>query len=228
VKKGPLSAYVVVASIVFAVVAVLAHLSRLFFFDLPATQLLQSHRSGFLDIVMRDASWPGYAPQFMVMFGLVLAGFLILKLRLEALVMTVALLGVGAMGFALKPLVGRTRPPDSMVWVNDHLTQDPFTFTAGHAHTYVVVYGWIIFLALTRLPKGSVMRWLLVVASLAIMLMTGVSRVYLGDHWASDVLGGYLLGSIWLGLEILAYLYIQSRQRGRQRTRAPAAAAART
>jgi membrane-associated phospholipid phosphatase len=227
-RKASLYAFVMVATLIFAVVAILAHMTPFFFFDVPTTQLLQSHRTSILDLVMTAASWPGYAPQFALMFGLIVAVFLALKLRLEAAIMTGALLGVGAMGFLLKPLVGRTRPSDSLVWVNDHLTKDPYTFTAGHAHTYVVVYGWIIFLAVTRMRTRPGLKWLVVGASLLVLLLTGVSRVYLGDHWASDVLAGYLLGAIWLALEILVYMRLKDSRPRRERSRAPAAAAAKT
>ena len=42
-----------------------------------------------------------------------------------------------------------------------------------------------------------------------IIILIGPSRVYLGDHWASDVLGGYLLGSSWLTLAVRAYLKLR-------------------
>ena len=227
VRKA-LYAFVAVAAVVFAIVAAAAHTTPYFFFDLPTTQFLQSHRTPLLDAVMRAASWPGYAPQFALMFGIILAVFLWLRLRLEAAIMTGALLGVGALGYLLKPLVGRTRPSDSLVWVNDHLTKDPYTFTAGHAHTYVVVWGWIIYLALTRMRRRPVLKAVLVVVSVLVMVVTGISRVYLGDHWASDVLAGYLLGGIWLALEILVYVRLRDSRAHARRSRAPAAAGAKS
>jgi undecaprenyl-diphosphatase len=197
--------YVGLATLAFAAIAYLAHVQQRFFFDLPATQFLQGLRNPAADVFMRAVSWPGFPPQFVLMFAVVLVGFFIARWWLEAAIMVVALIGVGLTGFGLKPLVGRLRPPSSVIWVDHPLTQDPYTFTAGHIHTFMVIYGWILFLALTRLPRRSPWRWPLAAGAVVVLVVEGISRVYLGDHWTSDVLAAYLLGSIWLALEIIAY-----------------------
>ncbi|MGI9060424.1 MAG: phosphatase PAP2 family protein [Ktedonobacteraceae bacterium] len=56
-----------------------------------------------------------------------------------------------------------------------------------------------------RLKKKN--RWQKFFLSLPVLLIgvTGPTRIYLGDHWASDVLGGYLFGSAWLGIFVQLY-----------------------
>ena len=127
------------------------------------------------------------------------------------LILAAGELGVGATGFALKPLVDRHRPPESLVWVNWHPPGDPWTFTAGHVHTAVVMFGWVAYLVLARRPGTRLLRTVLVGGAIIVVLVTSFSRVYLGEHWTSDVLGAYLLGGIWLALEVMAYARLAPR-----------------
>jgi len=69
----------------------------------------------------------------------------------------------------------------------------PGTFPSGHAITAAAVYGTILWLILrTRAPRT--VRVLLAVSLVALTLTIGLARVYLLDHYLSDVVGGYLLG----------------------------------
>jgi membrane-associated phospholipid phosphatase len=220
-RHTPVIAVAAVLAVAFTVLAVLAHLQQHFFFDPAVTLLVQGFRSPVIDTVMRVISWPGYFPEFMLMFGLVLVAFVLLRLYAEALAMIVAEIAVGAMGFGLKPLVDRPRPPASLVWVAEEpkIKSDPWTFTAGHVHTFMVIYGWIALLAVLRLPRGSVLKWVIVFACAAVLLAEGASRIYLGHHWSSDVLGAYLLGGFWLCVELVVYWWIQPRLARRRHKR---------
>ena len=70
-------------------------------------------------------------------------------------------------------------------------------------------FGFLIYLSIVLL---SDVRWRsLLVALLAVPILTvGVARVYDGAHWPSDVLGGYLIGGIWLGLTIQIYRWAKA------------------
>jgi undecaprenyl-diphosphatase len=78
------------------------------------------------------------------------------------------------------------------------------SFPSGHVMFYTGFYGFIIFLAYT-LMKPSIRRTLLVVVFGLLVLLIGVSRVYVGEHWASDALGAYLLGTLTLVAIIQLY-----------------------
>jgi len=67
-----------------------------------------------------------------------------------------------------------------------------------------VFIGFLAFLAYTIL-KSSWARGLLVTAFGTLILLMGMSRIYLGQHWFSDVVGAYLLGGLWLALTIRFY-----------------------
>lgn len=101
-----------------------------------------------------------------------------------------ATLGVGSL---LKLAFGRERP---LTEYAANLRVDTFSFPSGHSSGAMVAYGLLAYLAWQLLPQP----WALVVTVVcaAIVLLVGISRVYLGAHFPSDVLAGWLLGLIAL------------------------------
>ena len=195
----------------FLVLALLAYHSPPLFFDLAVTRFLQQFRFDGLDWIMRDISWPGYYPQFLWMSGVMLTGLVLLKFRLEAVLMLISLIGVGIVGSGTKMFVNRPRPPDSLVWVNDHLEHGTYSFSAGHVYTYVVIYGWLLFISVYLLPRKFFLRVPLIIINIFILITIGIARVYLGDHWSSDVIGAYLLGISWIGVGLIGYKFLSER-----------------
>jgi len=113
------------------------------------------------------------------------------SIALGFLLCIVALIGGGV----LKTILKRERPTSLYV---DSMRIKSFSFPSGHALGTLVLYGYIIALLFYFVP------WLAATAALvglgSLVVLTGVSRVYLGAHHASDVLGGWLLGAIALVL----------------------------
>ncbi len=111
-----------------------------------------------------------------------------------ALGWVVAVAGNGLLNRTLKQTFGRVRPlnPDGLV------LEPGFSFPSGHSSGSVVAYGMLAYLALRLLPA----RWHLtaLVASVALAFTVGASRVFLGVHFASDVIAGFASGSAWLAL----------------------------
>jgi len=102
----------------------------------------------------------------------------------------------------LKVSIGRPRPSDALVNVDG--TFHFKSFPSGHVVFFVEFFGFLLFLALVLLKRGT-LRHALVILSGFLIALVGVSRVYLGAHWPSDVLGAYLAGGIWLMLMIEVY-----------------------
>lgn len=93
----------------------------------------------------------------------------------------------------IKHLVTRSRPP-----VADMLTAaSGYAFPSGHSFVAVSFYGLLIYFLYSYL-KNKLVRYLILCAGLALILFIGFSRIYLGVHWFTDVLGSYLLGLCWL------------------------------
>ena len=105
-----------------------------------------------------------------------------------------ALLSIG-LNVLVKDLLQRPRPAATLVHVLAKLTD--YSFPSGHVMFYTGFYGFIVFLAFTLL-KPSLKRTLLLAFFGFLVLLIGVSRIYVGEHWASDVLGAYLLGTLTL------------------------------
>jgi membrane-associated phospholipid phosphatase len=103
---------------------------------------------------------------------------------------------------AIKIIVGRPRPSPDMIHVYYYPTT--CSFPSGHVTSYMALYGFLFYLVYTLMRPSPLRPALLIVLGAAPGLV-GLSRVYLGAHWASDVLGGYCLGLIWLALTIYFY-----------------------
>jgi len=73
----------------------------------------------------------------------------------------------------------------------------------------MALYGFLFYLVYT-LMRPSVFRSALLAVFGALISLVGLSRVYLGAHWTSDVLGGYCLGLVWLLLMVHLYLRLKS------------------
>ncbi|MBI4304914.1 MAG: phosphatase PAP2 family protein [Chloroflexi bacterium] len=92
-------------------------------------------------------------------------------------------------------MVQRERPPAELVNAADSF--GGLGFPSGHAFQAVLLFGILAFLA-SDLIKNRIWRRLLQGALVMLVIAIGISRVYLGAHWTSDVVGGYLWGTAFL------------------------------
>ena len=104
----------------------------------------------------------------------------------------------------LKALVGRPRPDYAIV---EQVSQS-MGFPSGHAAFAILLGGALIYLVWHGVDNAP-LRWAACAALTLLVLAVGISRVYLGVHWPSDVLGGYLFGATVLSLLVLAKDYLE-------------------
>ena len=195
---------------VYAALAVLANRYAYFAWDLALARSIQSISIPGFDKVMIGVSLLGNG---WIAWPLVVAsGVALIKtgLRAEGVV---CMAGAGSGWFVnqlLKLLSGRPRPSGALVNVAGTFHFD--SFPSGHVVFFVEYFGFLFFLAYVLLKQGPSRHTSLVTVGLLIALV-GVSRVYLGAHWPSDVVGAYFAGGIWLMLMIEVYRRIKSKRR---------------
>ena len=107
-----------------------------------------------------------------------------------------------------KELIRRPRPAIDLV--NVFRILDSYSFPSGHVMFYVGFFGFLWFLIFTLL-RHSLPRMLLLGLLGSLILLVGLSRIYLGQHWASDVLGAYLLGGLTLAAILQFYRWGKKR-----------------
>lgn len=123
--------------------------------------------------------------------------------------------GGGLLNLWLKNLFGRERPN-----VNRITEADGLSFPSGHSMGSMTYYGFLIYLVLRSKRKPLSKLGFGVLFGLVILLI-GISRIYLGVHYPSDVLAGYMAGGIWLVLCIslleILYLYKDNKYQSTKR-----------
>jgi membrane-associated phospholipid phosphatase len=163
--------------------------------DLEITRAIQSIDSPSFEGLMRLISWPGFLPQSIIITVLIAFLLYIYGLRWESVTSLLAAILSGVTNELVKNIIQRPRPPVNLVDVFAVLKS--YSFPSGHVMFYVSFFGLLWYLAYTLL-KRSLIRSLLLVILGGFILLVGVSRIFLGQHWASDVLGAYLLGGLIL------------------------------
>jgi membrane protein DedA with SNARE-associated domain/membrane-associated phospholipid phosphatase len=162
--------------------------------DRPTETFLVTHREAWLTQVMRVVTDLGGAS---VLVPLVLVAGLLWRWRAGTWrpldLLAAAYTGAWALQASVKLLVHRPGPPDGLALA--HFSGS--AFPSGHATNSVAVYG-----MLAALLAASSSRWGRKVAAWAtaagLVALIGLSRMYLGGAWLTDVLGGFALGGTWL------------------------------
>jgi undecaprenyl-diphosphatase len=114
--------------------------------------------------------------------------------KLEAIMIPAAGL-IALLDGAFKLAIGRPRP--SAVLVHVLAPEQGYGFPSGHAFFVILVLGLTAYFLSLNVKKCG-LRILALVGLGVLILLVGTSRVYLGVHWPSDVLGGYLTGGLFL------------------------------
>ncbi len=109
----------------------------------------------------------------------------------------------------LKGWVERPRPSPDLVAVHEHASG--FSFPSGHAVGTTALFGLLFFLIPSVVPWRA-LRWTLQAGCLLMVVAAGPARIYVGAHWPSDVLGGYLLALLFLAPALMIYRALRSRR----------------
>ncbi|AKD05523.1 phosphoesterase [Pontibacter korlensis] len=161
--------------------------------DKKFTSALFDMRSDRLSQALYTITWLGDQQAVFVIGGVATIAFLLHRHWVSLVAFWLALGGVGLSVRFGKTIISRNRPvADVAYYVAEH-----FSFPSGHATTAVVLYGMLSYLLYRRL-SAFWQRALLVWETIIMIMLVGFSRIYLGVHYLSDVLAGFLLGALWL------------------------------
>src|SRR5690242_5173951 len=133
------------------------------------------------------------------------------KRWIDAAGLVLASTGAGLLNVLLKNMFDRARP--DLFPGPFHLTT--YSFPSGHAMGSIAAYGMLAFTG-ARLTDKRLLRYAIVLAAALIVFFIGLSRIYFGVHYPTDVIGGYLAGAIWLAISILTVLAAEDYAKRRQ------------
>ena len=152
--------------------------------------VVEGMRSNQLTPVMQSFSELG---QLVVLFVLVLAIAVFAPGKHPARMATLNLVCVFVLNQALKFIVQRPRPEGFRL-----AEASGYSFPSGHSMVAMGFYGLLVWMAWHYYGRHNAKRWIAAVGFSIIIVGVGLSRVYLGVHYASDVVAGFCVSRIWL------------------------------
>ncbi|MCM3727923.1 phosphatase PAP2 family protein [Neobacillus cucumis] len=197
----------VICIVGFSLMSLLISDHKIVHFDTIVIGAVQGMESPTLTSVMKFFTFIGSAP-FVIVMSIVILFFLykVLQHRVELILFIVTIIGSAGLNGLLKHLFHRIRP-------NLHRLIDVggYSFPSGHAMNAFSVYVIITFLLWRHIPR----KWgrtLLILFSFFMILAIGVSRIYLGVHYPSDIVGGYFASGFWLTAAIWTFQFYKERR----------------
>jgi undecaprenyl-diphosphatase len=132
----------------------------------------------------------------LIISALIVIYFLYKREWWDILTLVLVVVGGKILQILLKIFFLRPRPTSPIVAAHG------YSFPSGHALTAMLVYGFLIYITWKSNSKKS-FKMLIFLVSLFLILIIGISRIYLNVHWLTDILGGYAAGFSWLVISII-------------------------
>ena len=161
--------------------------------DQKALDVVVDHRVGWISQVARIVTLLGSTWVVAILIAATATVLLRRARRLDALFLVVSSIGTAILVALAKHGVGRSRPGVAYRLV----TASGAAFPSGHAAQSIACYGALAVIAVA-VSSSKARKVIACAGAAAIALVVGASRVYLGVHWLSDVVGGWLLAAAWL------------------------------
>lgn len=162
-------------------------------YDTSITDTVTGARSPFLTTYFKFVTEVGDAMGYLIVFGLCTLLFYLMFRNWEYVVqISVVMILALSSNLILKEIINRARPDA------EHLvTVETLSYPSGHAMMAMAFYGFLIYLVST-FKMNFFLRSTIILLLAVLILSIGVSRIYLGVHYPSDIAGGYIAGLIWV------------------------------
>jgi membrane-associated phospholipid phosphatase len=189
-----------------ALFSFIARYTQFFPGDRTITAALQRQNYSWVRNFMIAISEIGFPSMSIPLTVGVSAVFLALRFRLEAIFILLTT-SSNLLNALVKRLIKRPRPTAELVTVV-RVINEP-SFPSGHVMHYTNFYGLLIYLLATNWRSGKLRNALIAICT-SLIVFIGPSRIYLGAHWPSDVMAGYVYGGLWFGGIMALYLRIKA------------------
>ncbi|TCC50664.1 phosphatase PAP2 family protein [Kribbella capetownensis] len=180
-------------------------------FDPSVTRSFIERRTPQLSTAARGLTFIGEVPVLTGLTIVVAALLRILTRRWKpAVILTVGMIGAATLTYSLKVLIGRHRPDAEQVLGT---VNHGFSFPSGHALSSTVFF--LLLAGMLWYSKAA--RSIKIVGTtvaIGLSIAIGLSRIYLGYHWATDVLAGWTMAFTWLSVLATAIHLIETRRGG--------------
>lgn len=187
----------------FIVISYLVKNNQTYLLDLFITRNVQLNLlPQVLDQFFKFISNIGYVSVMSLIVMAVSIHLYVKNQKRAALTIIISMILVLLANIGLKNIFDRPRP--TIYEAGIYLFHTDASYPSGHTTTYTVFYGFLIYLVEKNLSKHRFRLPLLILLYLPV-LAVGISRIYLGAHWFTDVLAGYLFGIWWLYYTIVIY-----------------------
>ncbi len=142
------------------------------------------------------------SPTHLFALSLLLFGVLVYRKKwYYSLLLSFGMIGGMLFMIAIKFIIHRNRPVNALIEVSG------YSFPSGHATIAIIFFSLLIYLFKDDI-KNNILRYVFIISNIILLLLVGMSRIYLNVHWFSDVLAGFGLGLFWLTLLILVFKYM--------------------
>ncbi|NYF25649.1 phosphatase PAP2 family protein [Sporosarcina sp. JAI121] len=181
-------------------------------FDTTVIGFVQGLEVPWLTSIMKTFTWigSGYVVASIAMIGFI-GLYFALRYRQQAFLLIAVVAGSILLNSILKNYFKRERPD-----IHRILDVNGFSFPSGHSMMAFALYAIIAYIA-WRNVKTTMSRVLLILLTAFMIIMIGTSRIYLGVHYPSDVIGGFVASALWLTFAISIYAYFKNKREKKER-----------
>ncbi|WP_405153660.1 phosphatase PAP2 family protein [Paenibacillus sp. FSL K6-0108] len=185
---------------VFAIIALSISDNQIHQFDDSLITLIQGMESPSMTRWMEFFTWIGSGlPVIVITIISMIILYVFLRHRRELLFLGCVIAGSTILNTLLKLMFQRARPT-----IHRIIEVTGYSFPSGHSMAAFSLYGGLAFLIWKHIPTAAG-RVFMIIVSATFILTIGMSRIYLGVHYPSDVVGGYFLSGCWLATCIWFY-----------------------